>query len=126
VVGYLGDGINDAPPLHPADVGLSVDSAVDVAKEAADIVTLRHDLHVLHAGVLEGRRTFDNILKYITMRTGSNFGNMSSMAAASLFLPFLPMLHTQILLNNILYDISEMPVPFDPSRYTQVRSTDFA
>ncbi|MFA6314390.1 MAG: magnesium-translocating P-type ATPase, partial [Sterolibacterium sp.] len=113
VVGYLGDGINDAPSLHSADVGLSVDSAVDVAKEAADMILLRHDLHVLHAGVLEGRRTFGNIMKYIMMGTSSNFGNMFSMAGAALFLPFLPMLPTQILLNNILYDISEVPIPLD-------------
>ncbi len=113
VVGYLGDGINDAPSLHTADVGLSVDSAVDVAKEAADMILLEQDLHVLHAGVLEGRRTFGNIMKYIMMGTSSNFGNMFSMAGASLFLPFLPMLPTQILLNNILYDISEMPIPLD-------------
>ncbi|HUX62957.1 magnesium-translocating P-type ATPase [Sulfuricella sp.] len=113
VVGYLGDGINDAPSLHSADVGLSVDSAVDVAKEAADMILLKQDLHVLHAGVLEGRRTFGNIMKYIMMGTSSNFGNMFSMAGASLFLPFLPMLPTQILLNNILYDISEIPIPLD-------------
>jgi len=113
VVGYLGDGINDAPSLHSADVGLSVDTAVDVAKEAADMILLKHDLHVLHAGVLEGRRTFGNIMKYIMMGTSSNFGNMFSMAGAALFLPFLPMLPTQILLNNILYDISEMPIPLD-------------
>jgi Mg2+-importing ATPase len=113
VVGYLGDGINDAPSLHSADVGLSVDSAVDVAKEAADMILLKQDLHVLHAGVLEGRRTFGNIMKYIMMGTSSNFGNMFSMAGAALFLPFLPMLPTQILLNNILYDISEVPIPLD-------------
>lgn len=113
VVGYMGDGINDAPSLHSADVGLSVDSAVDVAKEAADMILLQQDLHVLHAGVLEGRRTFGNIMKYIMMGTSSNFGNMFSMAGASLFLPFLPMLPTQILLNNILYDISEIPIPLD-------------
>ncbi len=113
VVGYLGDGINDAPSLHSADVGLSVDSAVDVAKEAADMILLKQDLHVLHAGVREGRRTFGNIMKYIMMGTSSNFGNMFSMAGASLFLPFLPMLPTQILLNNILYDISEIPIPLD-------------
>ena len=113
VVGYLGDGINDAPSLHSADVGLSVDSAVDVAKEAADIILLKQDLHVLHAGVLEGRRTFGNIMKYIMMGSSSNFGNMFSMAGAALFLPFLPMLPTQILLNNILYDISEIPIPLD-------------
>ena len=113
VVGYMGDGINDAPSLHSADVGLSVDSAVDVAKAAADIILLQQDLNVLHAGVLEGRRTFGNIMKYIMMGTSSNFGNMFSMAGAALFLPFLPMLPTQILLNNILYDISEIPIPLD-------------
>jgi Mg2+-importing ATPase len=113
VVGYMGDGINDAPSLHAADVGLSVDSAVDVAKAAADIILLKQDLNVLHAGVLEGRRTFGNIMKYIMMGTSSNFGNMFSMAGAALFLPFLPMLPTQILLNNILYDISEIPIPLD-------------
>jgi P-type Mg2+ transporter len=113
VVGYLGDGINDAPSLHAADVGLSVDSAVDVAKEAADMILLDHDLQVLHDGVLEGRRTFGNIMKYIMMGTSSNFGNMFSMAGAALFLPFLPMLPTQILLNNVLYDISEVPIPLD-------------
>jgi len=113
VVGYLGDGINDAPSLHSADVGLSVESAVDVAKEAADMILLDQDLHVLHDGVLEGRRTFGNIMKYIMMGTSSNFGNMFSMAGAALFLPFLPMLPTQILLNNILYDLSEVPIPLD-------------
>jgi Mg2+-importing ATPase len=113
VVGYMGDGINDAPSLHSADVGLSVDTAVDVAKSAADIILLEQDLNVIHAGVLEGRRTFGNIMKYIMMGTSSNFGNMFSMAGASLFLPFLPMLPTQILLNNVLYDISEIPIPLD-------------
>ena len=113
VVGYVGDGINDAPSLHAADVGLSVDSAVDVAKAAADIILLKQDLNVLHAGVLEGRRTFGNIMKYIMMGTSSNFGNMFSMAGAALFLPFLPMQPTQILLNNILYDVSEVPIPLD-------------
>ena len=113
VVGYLGDGVNDAPSLHAADVGLSVDSAVDVAKAAADMILLRQDLGILHAAVLEGRRTFGNIMKYIVMGTSSNFGNMFSMAAAVLVLPFLPMLPTQILLNNILYDISEVTIPFD-------------
>ena len=113
VVGYLGDGINDAPSLHSADVGISVDSAVDVAKAAADMILLEHDLGVLHAGVLEGRRTFGNIMKYIMMGTSSNFGNMFSMAGASLFLPFLPMLPVQILLNNLLYDVSELPIPLD-------------
>ena len=113
VVGYLGDGINDAPSLHAADVGLSVDSAVDVAKEAADMILLRHDLHVLYSAVMEGRRTLGNIMKYIMMGTSSNFGNMFSMAGAALFLPFLPMLPTQILLNNILYDISQVSIPLD-------------
>ncbi len=122
VVGYLGDGINDAPPLHSADVGISVDSAVDVAKEAADIILLEHDLHVLHDGVVEGRRTFANIMKYIMMGTSSNFGNMFSMAGASLILPFLPMLPTQILLNNILYDVSEIPIPLDEVDPEEVRS----
>jgi Mg2+-importing ATPase len=113
VVGYLGDGINDAPSLHSADIGISVESAVDVAKAAADMILMEHDLRVLHAGVLEGRRTFGNIMKYIMMGTSSNFGNMFSMAGASLFLPFLPMLPTQILLNNLLYDVSELPIPLD-------------
>jgi len=113
VVGYLGDGINDAPSLHSADVGISVASAVDVAKAAADMILLEQDLGVLHAGVLEGRRTFSNIMKYIMMGTSSNFGNMFSMAGASLFLPFLPMLPVQILLNNLLYDVSELPIPLD-------------
>ncbi|KAF2988806.1 magnesium-translocating P-type ATPase (plasmid) [Methylocystis sp. MJC1] len=122
VVGYLGDGINDAPSLHSADVGLSVDSAVDVAKEAADMILLDQDLLVVHDGVLEGRRTFANIMKYIMMGTSSNFGNMFSMAGAALFLPFLPMLPTQILLNNILYDISEVPIPLDEVDPEDVRS----
>ena len=112
-VGYLGDGINDAPSLRSADVGISVDSAVDVAKAAAHLIMLRHDLNVLHAGVQEGRRTFVNIMKYIMMGTSSSFGNMFSMAGATLFLPFLPMLPTQILLNNLLYDVSELPIPMD-------------
>ncbi|WP_300108650.1 magnesium-translocating P-type ATPase [Rhodoferax sp.] len=113
VVGYLGDGINDAPSLHTADVGISVDGAVDVAKQAAAMILLERDLMVLHAGVLEGRRTFSNVMKYIMMATSSNFGNMFSMAAATLFLPFLPMLPLQILLNNLLYDVSEVTLPLD-------------
>lgn len=113
IVGYLGDGINDAPALHLADVSISVDSAVDVAKDAADLILLKHDLNVLHKGVMEGRRTFGNIMKYVMMGTSSNFGNMFSMAGASLFLPFLPMMPIQILLNNLLYDISEVTIPFD-------------
>jgi P-type Mg2+ transporter len=113
VVGFLGDGINDAPSLHTSDVGISVESAVDVAKDAADIILLDRDLGVLERGVREGRRTFGNIMKYIMMGTSSNFGNMFSMAGASLILPFLPMLPAQVLLNNMLYDLSEVPIPLD-------------
>lgn len=113
VVGYLGDGINDASALHAADVGISVDSAVDVAKESADIVLLQQNLNVLLDGVREGRRTFANTMKYIFMATSANFGNMFSMAGASLFLPFLPMLPTQILLTNLLTDLPEMTIGSD-------------
>jgi Mg2+-importing ATPase len=113
VVGYIGDGINDAPSLHTADVGISVMNGVDVAKDAAKIILLEKDLGVLNEGVIEGRRCYANIMKYIIMSTSSNFGNMFSMAAASLFLPFLPMLPTQILLNNFLYDTSQVAVPGD-------------
>ena len=113
VVGFLGDGINDAPSLKTSDVGISVDNAVDVAKESADIILLQKDLKVLGQGVLEGRKTFGNTMKYIMMGTSSNFGNMFSVAGASLFLPFLPMRPTQILLNNLLYDVSELPIPID-------------
>jgi P-type Mg2+ transporter len=113
VVGFLGDGINDAPSLHTSDVGISVESAVDVAKDAADIILLNKDLGVLERGVREGRRTFGNIMKYIMMGTSSNFGNMFSMAGAALILPFLPMLPVQVLLNNLLYDLSEVPIPLD-------------
>ncbi len=113
VVGYLGDGINDAPSLHTADVGISVEGAVDVAKQAAAMILLENDLMVLHKGILEGRRTFGNVMKYIMMATSSNFGNMFSMAAATLFLPFLPMLPLQILLNNLMYDVSEITLPLD-------------
>jgi Mg2+-importing ATPase len=112
-VGFLGDGVNDAVALHDADVGISVDSAVDVAKDAADIVLLEKDLHVLAEGVMEGRRIFANTIKYVLMGTSSNFGNMFSAAGASLFLSFLPMLPSQILLNNLLYDVSEMAIPTD-------------
>jgi len=113
VIGCLGDGINDAPALRTADVGISVDNAVDVARDAADIILLEKRLDALHDGVLEGRRSFGNIMKYVLMGTSSNFGNMLSMAAASLFLPFLPMLPLQILLNNFLYDLAQMPIPSD-------------
>ncbi len=112
-VGFIGDGVNDAVALHDADVGISVDSASDVAKDAADIVMLEKDLGVLAGGVVEGRRIFANTIKYVLMGTSSNFGNMFSAAGASLFLKFLPMLPTQILLNNLLYDVSEMTIPTD-------------
>jgi len=107
-VGYLGDGINDAPSLRVADVGMSVDNAVDVAKDVADLILLRKDLHILKDGLLEGRKTFGNVMKYIMMGTSSNFGNMFSVAIGSVFLPFLPMSPTQILLNNFLYDLSQI------------------
>jgi len=113
VVGYMGDGINDAPSLHTADVGISVMNGANVAKDAAKIILLEKDLAVVNDGVLEGRRSFANIMKYIIMGTSSNFGNMFSMAAASLFLPFLPMLPSQILLNNFLYDVSQVSIPSD-------------
>jgi Mg2+-importing ATPase len=113
VVGYLGDGINDAPSLHTADIGISVIAAADVARQAADIILVKPGLKVLHRGILEGRRASGNMMKYLLMGTSSNFGNMFSMAAASLFLPFLPMLPTQILLNNFLYDLAQITIPTD-------------
>lgn len=113
IVGYMGDGINDAPSLRAADVSVSVNNAVDVAKDAADFILLRKSLHELVNGVVEGRKTFSNTMKYLRMSLSSNFGNMFSMAGASLFLPFLPMLATQILLNNLLYDSSQFAIPLD-------------
>ena len=127
VVGYIGDGVNDASALHAADVGLSVDSAVDVAREAADFVLLEHDLEVLVDGVREGRRTFANTLKYVFIATSANFGNMFSMAGASLFLPFLPLLPKQILLINLITDFPEMTIAndgVDPELTTQPRRWD--
>ncbi len=113
VVGYLGDGINDAPALHTADVGISVDNATDVARSAADIILLEPSLEAISRGVIEGRRTFANTLKYIRMGTSSNFGNMLSMTGAALLLPFLPMTPGQILLNNLIYDASQVAIPTD-------------
>ncbi|WP_027475972.1 magnesium-translocating P-type ATPase [Curvibacter gracilis] len=113
VVGFMGDGINDAPALRAADIGISVDSAVDIAKEAADIILLEKSLMVLQEGVLEGRRTFCNLLKYLRMTASSNFGNVFSVLVASAFLPFLPMLPLQLLVQNLLYDFSQTAIPFD-------------
>jgi Mg2+-importing ATPase len=112
-VGYLGDGINDAPPMHQADVGISVDNAVDIAKETADIILLKKDLMVLEQGVLEGRKTFGNIVRYIKMAASGNFGNMFSVLVASVFLPFLPMLPVHILTQNLICDLSQIGMSFD-------------
>ena len=113
VVGFLGDGINDGPALKSADVGISVDTAVDIAKESADIILLEKSLMVLSEGVLEGRKIFGNIVKYIKMGASSNFGNMFSVLGASIFLPFLPMAPIQVLTNNLLYDFSQTTIPTD-------------
>ena len=113
VVGFLGDGINDGPALKAADVGVSVDTAVDIAKESADIILLEKSLAVLGEGVLEGRKIFGNITKYIKMGASSNFGNMFSVLGASIFLPFLPMQPIQVLTNNLLYDFSQTTIPTD-------------
>jgi P-type Mg2+ transporter len=121
VVGYLGDGINDAPSLHTADVGISVASGTDVARDAAEVILLEQSLPVLHQGIIEGRKAFGNVMKYLLMGTSSNFGNMISMAGASLFLPFLPMLPTQILLNNFLYDLSQVAIPTDRVDQTYIQ-----
>jgi Mg2+-importing ATPase len=123
-VGFMGDGINDAPAIHTADVGISVDSAVDIAKEAADMILLERSLLVLDDGVLEGRKIFSNIIKYVRMGASSNFGNMFSVLGASAFVPFLPMLPVQILANNLLYDISQTAIPtdtVDPERIERPR-----
>jgi len=125
--GFLGDRINDAPAIRAADVGLSVEGATDVAREAADMILLASDLNVLADGASEGRRTYANIMKYIRMGTSSNFGNMLTMAIASLFLPFLPLTAVQLLINNMLYDLSEVGIPLDradPEALAAPRSWD--
>jgi Mg2+-importing ATPase len=128
-VGFMGDGINDAPALRTADVGISVDTAVDIAKESADMILLEKSLLVLEAGVVEGRKVFANILKYVRMGASSNFGNMFSVLGASAFVPFLPMAPIQILANNLLYDISQTAIPtddVDPEQVEKPRPWDMS
>jgi Mg2+-importing ATPase len=120
VVGFMGDGINDAPALRAADIAISVDTATDIAKESADLILLEKDLMVLEGGVIEGRKVFANILKYIRMGASSNFGNMFSVLGASAFLPFIPMGPIQVLTNNLLYDFSQVPIPTDAVDEEQV------